>query len=124
MIPRRGTRGYQEPAQGSGDVHVYKTDQLHNNDHGHSRTVNIPRRGGPWIDATRYLDHPEASRAAIDRRFAELERIARARGAAVGVGQPYPVTLERLAAWARTLPEKNMVIAPLSALVPAQRPAQ
>jgi uncharacterized protein len=38
------------------------------------------------------------------------------RGAALGVGYLYPVTVARIAAWARTLEQKELVLAPVSAL--------
>lgn len=65
---------------------------------------------------TRYLDN-EASRAAIDARLEELEKVARERGWALGIGYHYPVTIDRLAQWARTLPAKGIQLAPLSAVV-------
>ncbi len=63
----------------------------------------------------RFID-TRASRATIDARLAELERIARARGSAIGIAFPYPVTIERLAAWAKTLEAKRLVLAPISAM--------
>ena len=65
---------------------------------------------------TRYLDN-EASRAAIDARLEELETVARERGWALGIGYHYPVTIDRLAQWAKTLPAKGVQLAPLSAVV-------
>ncbi len=67
----------------------------------------------------RFLDN-EASRVSIDARLFELEQIAKNVGFAVGVGFPYPVTLERLARWAPTLAEKGLVLAPISALANLQ----
>jgi hypothetical protein len=64
---------------------------------------------------TRYLDN-EASRAAIDARLEELEKAARERGWAVGIGYHYPVTIDRLSQWAKTLPAKGLQLAPLSAV--------
>lgn len=63
----------------------------------------------------RFID-TRASRATIDARLAELERIARARGSAIGIAFPYPVTIERLAAWAKTLEAKRLTLAPISAM--------
>ncbi len=71
--------------------------------------------GLPRAVNDRFIDR-EASRAAIDRRLAELERIARDTGAAVAMGFPYPVTLERLAVWMPTLDRKGLALAPLSAV--------
>jgi hypothetical protein len=63
----------------------------------------------------RFLD-TKASRVAIDARLAELERLARRNGSAIGVGFPYPVSIERIAAWAETLERKGLTLAPLSNL--------
>ena len=38
-------------------------------------------------------------------------------GSAVGLGAPYPVTIERIAAWASTLESKGLILVPVSALV-------
>ncbi len=76
--------------------------------------VNLPRAYG-----NRFLD-VEASRGAIDTRLSELEKIARESGAAVGIGQPYPVTIERIAQWVDTLEGKGLVLAPITAVVDRQ----
>lgn len=67
----------------------------------------------------RFLDR-KADRVAIDTRLGELERIARVTGTAIGVGYPYPVTLERLATWVQTLNRKGFVLAPISAVTNRQ----
>ena len=56
----------------------------------------------------------------IDRRLIELERIARDTKFALGVAQPYPVTLDRLALWIRTPKAKNIALAPATALADKQ----
>jgi len=38
----------------------------------------------------------------------------------VAIARPYPVTLERLTAWAATLDERGLVLAPVSAVADAQ----
>lgn len=60
------------------------------------------------------------SKAAIDGQLARLEEIARERAVAVALARPYPVTLERLTAWATTLDERGLVLAPVSAVADAQ----
>lgn len=67
----------------------------------------------------RYLDN-SASRDAIDARLAELERIARVTGSAVGIGYPYPVTIERVAQWSESLARKGIVLVPVSEIVNKQ----
>ncbi|MBL8567269.1 MAG: divergent polysaccharide deacetylase family protein [Hyphomicrobiaceae bacterium] len=76
--------------------------------------VGLPRAYG-----NRFLD-AEASRGAIDNRLAELERIARESGSAIGIGQPYPVTIERIAQWVETLDGKGLALAPITAVVDRQ----
>jgi uncharacterized protein len=65
--------------------------------------------------SNRFLD-TKASRAAIDARLADLERIARATGSAIGIASPYPVSIERIAAWAETLEGRGLILAPISSL--------
>ncbi len=70
------------------------------------------------------VDEP-ATRGEIERRLAELERLARERGSALGVaGDVSPVLVDRVAAWAAGLEERGVVLAPLTALIrrPEPRP--
>jgi hypothetical protein len=57
------------------------------------------------------------SRRAIDKELAEIERIAKARGSAVALAHPYPVTIRRLQRWIADLDEKGLVLAPITAVV-------
>ncbi|UEM02602.1 divergent polysaccharide deacetylase family protein [Skermanella rosea] len=57
---------------------------------------------------------------AIEARLRLLEEAARLDGAAVGIAQPYPVTLDRLSDWIKTLEGKGIVLAPITALVNKQ----
>jgi polysaccharide deacetylase 2 family uncharacterized protein YibQ len=75
--------------------------------------------GLPRAINDRQIDQ-EASRPAIDNRLAEIERIARETGSAVAMGQPYPVTLERVNAWLQTLETKGLVLAPITAVANRQ----
>ena len=52
-----------------------------------------------------------------DDALLDLEDIARRRGMAVGMGFAYPITLDRISLWARTLEQKGFVLAPVSATV-------
>lgn len=61
-----------------------------------------------------------ASRDAIDRQLAVLEQEARANGYAVAVARLYPVTIERLSLWARSLEDRGLVLAPVSAIANRQ----
>lgn len=101
----------------------------------------LARRGLIYVDnhpgasslATRLASEAGVARAAVDRRIdgvenrdaidlrlRELEDIARERGAAVGIAHAYPVTLDRLVAWAATLDAKTIDLAPVSALANLQ----
>lgn len=70
----------------------------------------------PWISNDRFLD-TEATRVAIDGRLQQLERVARTHQGAIAIGLGYPVTIERVGAWAETLGAKGITLAPASALV-------
>lgn len=59
--------------------------------------------------------------AAIDRALADLEVTARQNRFAVGIAQPYPVTLDRLARWGPALDAKGIALAPVSAIADRQR---
>jgi polysaccharide deacetylase 2 family uncharacterized protein YibQ len=53
----------------------------------------------------------------IDQRLSELEARARLNGSASGSAFLYPITIERLAAWAQGLPGRGFVLVPASAIV-------
>ena len=76
--------------------------------------------GLPRAVNDRFID-VKASRTAIDRRLRELEQIATRDGAAVGLGYPYPVTIDRVTRWAKGLREKESIaLVPISAVVGRQ----
>jgi len=60
----------------------------------------------------------DLSRGAIDDQLKGLESDAKAHGQAIGLGFPYPSTIERLASWATGLADRGFVLAPVSAVVP------
>ena len=76
--------------------------------------------GLPRAINNRFID-AEASRTAIDSRLQEIERIAKTAGHAVGIGSPFPITIDRLVRWVQTLEGKGLALAPVSALVNVQR---
>lgn len=73
----------------------------------------------PRVINNRFID-AEASRDAIDARLAEIERIARVSGYALAIGQPFPVTLDRVGRWVRDLEDKGFALAPVSSMVNVQ----
>jgi len=53
----------------------------------------------------------------IDTRLLELETIARSKGSAVGYASALPVTVKRIAEWAKSLESRGVVLVPISAIV-------
>ena len=53
----------------------------------------------------------------VDQKLSELETRARTLGTAAGTGFLYPVTIDRVAAWAKGLPGRGFVLVPASAIV-------
>jgi polysaccharide deacetylase 2 family uncharacterized protein YibQ len=63
----------------------------------------------------------QASKDEIDRKLDDLVKIATTSGFAVGVGQPYPATVERVLAFVRSAEERGLAIAPVSAIADHQK---
>ena len=77
--------------------------------------VGIPAaQSGPALDSVQ-------NAAEIDRRLSELETQARANGSAIGSAFLYPVTVARIAAWAKGLQSRGFVLVPVSAIVSAPK---
>ena len=73
--------------------------------------VGIPAaQGGAALDS---IQNP----AEIDRRLPELETQARANGSAVGSAFLYPVSVARIAVWAKGLQSRGFVLVPVSAIL-------
>lgn len=72
--------------------------------------------GVPHADRDVFLDNDQ-NPGAVAAMLAELERIARKRGFAVGIGHPHPGTIEALQKWLPTLAPRGFVLVPLSAIV-------
>ena len=60
------------------------------------------------------------SRAALARRLADLERIARSTKSALVIASPYPATISGIVEWAATLSGKKIALAPVSAIANRQ----
>lgn len=80
-----------------------------------AKVLNVPRA---MVDS--FIDR-DLSRGAIDEQLKDLVKLAKENGAAVGVGLPYPTTIERVDMWARTLQDHGVVLAPVSAVVNRQK---
>lgn len=72
--------------------------------------------GVPHADRDVFLDDDQ-SPAKIDEMLAELERIARKRGYAVGIGHPHPATIAALQRWLPTAAQRGFALVPISAIV-------
>jgi len=83
-------------------------------------TILASEQNVPRAINDRFLDAREVSRATVDARLAELESIAVEVGVSVGIGQAFPVTIERIREWAATLNGKGIVLAPISAVLDRQ----
>ncbi len=57
------------------------------------------------------------SKKGILTQLAELERLSNEQGYAIGVASAFPVSIETIAKWSKSLEEKNIVLVPISALV-------
>ena len=85
-------------------------------------TLLANRMGVPSIGRDVFLDHKVgAGRPYVEQQLAELEAIARERGAAVAIGHPHSGTLEALAAWLPQLEARGFQLVPISAVVRAQQ---
>jgi polysaccharide deacetylase 2 family uncharacterized protein YibQ len=69
----------------------------------------------PFVKADLMIDTVPTG-AEIDKALARLEAIARERGSAVGVGQALPVTIERMAKWAKSATGRGVMLVPITAL--------
>ncbi|MEE2970642.1 MAG: divergent polysaccharide deacetylase family protein [Pseudomonadota bacterium] len=72
--------------------------------------------GIPFAANTRFIDE-RASRFAIDKQLELLEAVAKNQKTAIGIGSPYPVTLERISNWLQGLKDRGIILAPVSAMV-------
>jgi polysaccharide deacetylase 2 family uncharacterized protein YibQ len=72
--------------------------------------------GAPYVQSDVSIDSIQSGME-IDQRLSELEARARAKGTAAGTGFLYPVTIDRVAAWADGLKDRGFVLVPASAIV-------
>jgi polysaccharide deacetylase 2 family uncharacterized protein YibQ len=85
-----------------------------------------PGSGAPFQAWGRTADlslEDAPTRGEVDRQLALLEQRARDTGSALGILPPSPSAfwLDRVAGWAATLPERGLVLAPVTAMI--RRPA-
>jgi len=70
----------------------------------------------PYVQSALSVDSIQTAME-IDARLSDLEARAQTARAAAGTGFVYPVTIERVAAWASGLPGRGFVLVPASAIV-------
>jgi polysaccharide deacetylase 2 family uncharacterized protein YibQ len=95
------------------DSHAFGTDKAREV----ARGVGIPFASSDLTIDANHLG------SAVDGQLATLVDAARRDGYAVGVGGPYPATIERIAAWANGLEGQGIALAPLTALTQPVAPA-
>jgi len=85
----------------------------------HSAAPGIAHQtGAPYVQSLSTIDTIQTGME-IDRRLSDLESRARLTGAAAGSGFLYPVTIERVADWAKGLQGRGFVLVPASAIIGA-----
>jgi polysaccharide deacetylase 2 family uncharacterized protein YibQ len=92
---------------------------------------NVPRSLGSQIAGGNGLAFAKAnlvldtvpSAVEIDRALVRLEGMARESGMAVGVAAALPVTIERIAIWAKTVENRGFTLAPISATATRAKPS-
>lgn len=81
-----------------------------------------PRSAAPSLTASESMPFAKAdftidavpTSAEIDRTLVKLETLAKERGLAVGVASALPISIERLAAWIKTLDSRGIMLVPLT----------
>ena len=85
-----------------------------------AKGIAVARTWGRHVEVV--IDDPAdqdvADRTMIDAKLAELERLAKDDGSALGlVMRPTPVTVARIATWSNGLADRGMALAPVSAVM-------
>lgn len=73
----------------------------------------------PFLRADLILD-ADLSSGAIDDRLRQLQAIARERGYAIATATAFPLSVERIAAFAKTAADKGIAIVPLTGILPGR----
>ncbi len=68
----------------------------------------------PYASADIWLDETP-TKEGVQAALAKLEERARSQGSAIGLIRPLPLSYQEILAWIKTLPEKGLTLAPLSA---------
>jgi uncharacterized protein len=83
---------------------------------------STPRSAAPSLTAAQAMPFAKAdftvdavpTSAEIDRTLVKLETLAKERGLAVGVASALPISIERIAAWTKTLESRGIMLVPLT----------
>ncbi|CAN7748256.1 divergent polysaccharide deacetylase family protein [Bradyrhizobium sp. LjRoot220] len=83
---------------------------------------STPRSAAPALAAGQAMPFARAdftidavpTSAEIDRTLVKLETLAKERGLAVGVASALPISIERIAAWIKTLENRGILLVPLT----------
>lgn len=81
-----------------------------------------PRSAAPAVTAAQAMPFAKAdftidavpTSAEIDRTLVKLETLAKERGMAVGIASALPISIDRLAAWIKTLDSRGILLVPLT----------
>jgi hypothetical protein len=72
--------------------------------------------GVPFAERDVFLDD-EQTAGAVDQQLKEVEAIAKKKGTAIAIGHPHDVTIAALTNWIASLPQKGIVLVPLTDIV-------
>lgn len=75
--------------------------------------------GVPFTERDVFLDDDQHA-TAVEQRLKDVETIARKKGVAVAIGHPHDATIAALITWIASLPQKNIVLVPLTEIVKAK----
>jgi len=97
-------------------------DTLRKNESMFIETPGIKKSIGAAIAEQNYLPYlatdlqidVSATDKEIQQQLANLEKIARKQGNAIGIAEPYPVTINAIKSWSDGLEKRGITLAPLS----------
>jgi uncharacterized protein len=75
--------------------------------------------GVPFAERDVFLDD-EQTATAVDQQLREVEAIAKKKGTVIAIGHPHDVTIAALTRWIASLPQKGIVLVPLTEVVKAR----
>lgn len=70
----------------------------------------------PFARRDIFIDHEETDKF-VNKQLINMEKIARERGYAIGIGHPKRITVEHLRAWLPTLKDKGFSLVPLTTVL-------